>query len=362
MTREEIRLLRAAKGIVRLYESLCEIELEQKVSEKTGEVTVSAKDWVYQPVRALDRGRKVGEVVKVRFLPVRVDWAMNELIWRHLDRVLIMSGSWCDKATAIDSIGLERSGIDFRYIEADQEWDKGRMPIYRMTGANVTKDKKGRSWCEQECWRNLTTNAMFAIGKQKGEKMIVHSVSFELGEALGKELGEVFGLAEGEDGGEPGGRILIHQQLVKSFDEDGFEVEAKSSLEKARLIQKLREGDGGLVLISPSIEMGVDLPNGDCRGVVYAKCPWGDLGNKQISKRKDQGREGWIWYMNQAAMKFVQGIFRGCRWRGDWCRVWLLDEQFDRLIDTSLLYKWIKARLRPKGDLGCRPIPTYVKR
>lgn len=343
--REAIKKIRFVNGVFVLLASLKNVELTEN---DDGEL--EAKDWIYQPVRAMvaAKGRKVGDVVKIAFLPVRIDRYTNDLIWSHLDRVLLMSGTWVSHEVAAEELGLDLHGIDYRYIETENQWDKKRMPIMSLLGASVTKNNKGKPWNEQECWDRLVDNVCTAIDKHRKERVIIHSVSFELGKCLGDELALIYK-----------GRVIVHGGDSEKINEFGDLVATTSGQDKTRCLREYKEKDDG-ILISPSIEMGVDLPNELCRGVIFAKCPWGDLGNRQVSKRKDQGQSGWRWYMVQAARKLMQGAFRGCRWKGDWCRIWLVDEQFDRLLGTPIVYQWFKSRMRPRGEVVCREIGAYV--
>lgn len=353
-----VKRMRTAEMIISTYTAFARIEINED-----GE----ASDWIYQPTRAEKGGKRVGEVVKVSFLPVRVDKYADELLWDHMDKILVMSGTIISKEVFLEECGIELAGINYRYVETPNRWDRFRSPVYRMRGVNVVKNMKNRPWKEQECWTGLLANACYMIQKQAKQNLIIHTVSFELARELGEELEEVFGAAGEILSGGRVGRILTHRgDRVELIEENGVEKQIKiePSVEKEILLTQFKEAayledPPGLVIISPSLERGVDCPGKECEGVGWAKCPWGDLSNRVVSKRKEQ-KTGWHWFNVQVARKLLQGSFRGLRWAGDSCRIWLMDEQFDRILEAKVfIYKWFSDRLKSPGVLTCPPIPEY---
>jgi Rad3-related DNA helicase len=100
------------------------------------------------------------------------------------------------------------------------------------------------------------------------------------------------------------------------------------------------------VLLAPSFERGIDLPEEDCQVIIIAKVPYPYLGDKQISARM-RTRGGQTWYAVQTIRSIAQMTGRGMRSAGDWCDTYVLDAQFRRIYkDHKRLFpKWWRESL-----------------
>jgi Rad3-related DNA helicase len=85
-----------------------------------------------------------------------------------------------------------------------------------------------------------------------------------------------------------------------------------------------------LIMLSPSMERGVDLPGDDCRFVILIKVPFPYLGDAQIKARLYQGKSGRRWYNAITARRLVQATGRGMRSADDYCDTYVLDANFAR--------------------------------
>jgi Rad3-related DNA helicase len=102
------------------------------------------------------------------------------------------------------------------------------------------------------------------------------------------------------------------------------------------VIQKFRASDEPLILVSPSMERGVDLPGDDCRWIAIVKVPYPDLGDKQISARLySSRRSGQRWYNAQTSRRLCQMTGRGMRSVDDHCDSYILDANFARFYGQN---------------------------
>jgi ATP-dependent DNA helicase DinG len=108
------------------------------------------------------------------------------------------------------------------------------------------------------------------------------------------------------------------------------------------------------VLLAPSLDRGIDLPEDDCRVIVVAKIPFPSLGDKQISA-KLYSKGGQTWYNVKTIRSLVQMTGRGVRSESDYCESYILDKQFLDLIwrrNKHLLPKWwVEALVWNRGEL-----------
>lgn len=103
----------------------------------------------------------------------------------------------------------------------------------------------------------------------------------------------------------------------------------------------------GSILLAPSLDRGIDLPQTDCRFIVIPKIPFPSLGTKQISARL-HSKGGQLWYNVKTIRSLVQMTGRGMRSADDQCSSYILDKQFIELVwrkNKHLLPSWWKDAL-----------------
>jgi Rad3-related DNA helicase len=126
-----------------------------------------------------------------------------------------------------------------------------------------------------------------------------------------------------------------------------------SAAEKQRAIDTYLYSEAA-VLLAPSLDRGIDLPDDNCRVIVVCKIPFPSLGDKQISTRL-HSKGGQNWYSVRTIRSLVQMTGRGMRSEQDYCETYILDANFIELIwrkSKHLLPSWWKeALVWDKGTL-----------
>lgn len=123
-----------------------------------------------------------------------------------------------------------------------------------------------------------------------------------------------------------------------------------ASKEKQAAIDKFLYSEAthkGTVLLAPSLDRGIDLPETDCRYIVVCKVPFPSLGTKQVSARL-HSKGGQLWYNVKTIRSLIQMTGRGMRSENDFCESYILDKQFITMIwrkSKHLLPKWWKDAL-----------------
>lgn len=95
------------------------------------------------------------------------------------------------------------------------------------------------------------------------------------------------------------------------------------------------------VLISPSITEGLDLVGDMSRFAIFAKVPFGYLGDQWIKRRMQMSKE---WYQRQALINIIQGGGRVVRSKDDWASVYILDQSWQFLYSqtVNMVPQWWK--------------------
>lgn len=102
--------------------------------------------------------------------------------------------------------------------------------------------------------------------------------------------------------------------------------------------------DAPRIMVSPSLNEGVDLMGDLCRWQVICKVPYPYIGDPQIKARMMKDKK---WYGWQTMMTLIQTYGRGCRSIDDWCTTYVLDEKFKDIVNDNwkLLPKWFKEAI-----------------
>ena len=105
-------------------------------------------------------------------------------------------------------------------------------------------------------------------------------------------------------------------------------------------LQQFEKTDKPMVLISPSMSEGVDLPYEKCQFQIIYKIPFPYLGDKQVNSRKKHDPK---WYAYKTIMTLIQAYGRGMRAEDDFCATYILDRNIKMLFNNPL-YKALIPR------------------
>ena len=108
-----------------------------------------------------------------------------------------------------------------------------------------------------------------------------------------------------------------------------------TSMNREAVLRHFEEDKNPLVLVSPSMSEGVDLPYDKCRFQIIYKVPFPYLGDKQVFMRQKRDKR---WYAYKTVMTLMQAYGRGMRAEDDYCATYILDSDI-RLLFRSPMYR-----------------------
>ena len=97
-------------------------------------------------------------------------------------------------------------------------------------------------------------------------------------------------------------------------------------------LNRFKNSNDSLVLISPSMNEGVDLPGELCSFQIIYKLPYLDLADKQIRLRANADGE---WYNYKTALALIQTYGRGMRFRDDYCKTYFIDSRIKGFVKND---------------------------
>jgi len=243
------------------------------------------------------------------FKPIWVDRYCKDYFFDHITtKILMMSATILSPDRMGRTLGLTR--LDWDYISIPSQFPVDNRKVYYYPVANITRASK-----EEELPKLIP--AIQKIMKYKrNEKGLIHTVSYSNAKYLIDNLGS--------------DRLITH---------DGGNREAT--------LEKFKQSDQPLILISPSMERGVDLPYDACRWVILIKVLYPSLEDKQISARVYGSKFGRSWYLWTTACNIVQATGRAVRAVDDSAMSWILDKQFGKFYgeNSELFPVWWKEAL-----------------
>ena len=122
------------------------------------------------------------------------------------------------------------------------------------------------------------------------------------------------------------------------------------SKSRTRVLNNFKKATAPAVLISPSFDKAVDLPDKECELIIVAKLPFPYLGSKVMQKRLKESRR---YYDHETLATLIQMAGRGVRNENDICPTIILDSSAPSFIQrcgtTGLIPEGIKVAIRKEG-------------
>ena len=243
---------------------------------------------------------------KIAIKPIDVHEYVKPLLLEKAKYHVFMSGSIINYLNFIKYLGLENDEVC--YIRQESSFDSpNHNPIYKEYCGKLTFKEKNKTLEKvYPAINNIITNHM-------SDKGIIHCNSREF---ANKVLDNCYGY----------GRFIKYD----------------SSKEKDEAINELKESSNGII-VAYSLEEGLDLPNDDLRFQILLKCPYPNLGDKQIKARANND---YRWYQIETIRKFVQTIGRGMRNKDDYCSNYIIDSSFKDIIRNKNCPQFIKDSIK----------------
>jgi len=255
--------------------------------------------WIYQETST--RG-----TTNYSFKPTWISDIAKKYFWDNAERFVLMSGT----PPLPKTLGLEQSEWD--WVEVPNQFDPKRRPVFYMGVANLTAKTM------EEERPKIIPAIKDILSKYPDKKGLIHTVSYNLSNYIIDNINT--------------GRLVYHQSGIGKREE---------------LLKMFRASTQPLVVVSPSMDRGIDLPFDLCRFIICVKLPYPDLGDKQTAKRLYSGSFGQFWYRSETARTLVQMSMRGMRNIDDQCDCWIIDSQFEQFYSKShdLFQDWWRASL-----------------
>jgi Rad3-related DNA helicase len=116
-------------------------------------------------------------------------------------------------------------------------------------------------------------------------------------------------------------------------------IETGSKIDRTEVLEKHYSSKKPTVLISPSLQLGVDLKDDLSRFQIIVKVPYPDLTDRKIAAMKERDQK---WYTWNTVLRLIQAYGRSVRSKDDYATTYVLDSSISFLLKNAqdLMPKW----------------------
>jgi ATP-dependent DNA helicase DinG len=282
----DVRILRGNEELL--------IELEQDVEKLESvieAISVNPNNWIVSDIQK----EGVEGATKVELKPLDVSPYCTD-VFGKCKQTLMMSATILDAKTFCSSVGLKYE--DVKVIRVGSDFPVKNRPIHPLGVAYLNYNSLQKA--------EVKTTIASAIDKimtaHKERKGIIHTTSYE--------------------------QLNFIKQNISKLNQRRL-LETNPDVERDEIINEHFKSSKPTVLISPSLQLGLDLKDHLSRFQVITKVPYPSLGDRWIDEKRKRSEE---WYSWQTGLRLVQAYGRSVRSKDDWATTYILDAAFGYFI------------------------------
>ena len=238
-------------------------------------------------------------------LKSQIVWGKQYLkeIYNMYDKVVFLSGTIIDKVFFSNLMGADLKNSMFMSVESPFKVEN-RPIIYRPIAKFSYNNKIIAS-------EKIANEIKGILNDYLGVKGIIHSVSYETTNIIRRVVNNP--------------RILTH-----------------TSKNKDEILAYHQNTKENTILLSPSMINGVDLKDDLSRLQIIVKMPYPNLSNNRVKARMNSNSK---WYSWATMCAIIQQYGRSVRSETDYATTYILDANFDNILNNISLPKYLKEAI-----------------
>ena len=237
--------------------------------------------------------RDIKQTFRMYFKPITINRYSKNALFKFAKHCIFMSATILDYKAFARHLGINPNEI--YAIRRKTPFDTRKNPI-------ITYDINMKH-------EHIKTNARRAIPvineilkMHKGEKGLIHTHTNKCARFIMNEIDS--------------------DRLISHLNED-----------RQAVLSKFEDSKDPLVLVSPSMDEGVDLPGDKCKFQIIFKIPYLPyITDKQVDERRKIDNS---WYFYRTVVKLIQTYGRGMRSEDDDCVTYVLDNRIKALVEKN---------------------------
>jgi len=257
-------------------------QIEKHLSNLSRFIKIHHKDnWVLDITKTDTKNTR-----NFQFKPVCVGEYSKDYLFKSAEKILLMSASIMNHDAFCESLGIDIK--DAAFISIPSPFPVENRPIIASPVASMSYNNIDAGL------PNMASAIKAILEAHPDEKGIIHCHSYKIAKYLEKNI--------------KSSRIISH-----------------SSLNREKKLNEHIKSSKPTVLLSPSMQEGVDLKGDLSRFQIICKVPYPYLGDKLVKKRMNKWK--W-WYPLQTAKTIVQSVGRSVRSDTDVAVTYILDSDW----------------------------------
>ena len=232
------------------------------------------------------------------FRPVKVNKIINDALLNYGDVCIFMSSSIFDHENFAFDIGISKNEIYSIRVPNIFDLSKNPIRIYSEFDMSGNPIETGAAESSLSAIKQI-------LNTHNNEKGVIHTSNYEQVDYIMNNINS--------------------NRFVKHYSAD-----------REAVLKDFKNSDEPLVLVSPSMNEGVDLPGELCRFQIIFKLPYLPFKQAWIDKRETLYEDGKEWYDYKMLTKLIQGYGRGIRFEGDYCKTYILDNRLFDVINKDI--------------------------
>jgi Rad3-related DNA helicase len=258
-------------------------------------------DWILDIALKIEfiDGHNQEIIDKITYKPIIVAGMAEDYLFKWGEKILFMSATILSKNIFCELIGLNPDTTAM--ISIPSPFPIKNMPMYYAPAGSMSYSTIN------ETLPKAAKLIQRILKKHKSEKGIIHSHSYKTTEYIKENTGAY------------SDRILTH-----------------TSKNRDAILRRHKKSSKPTVLMSPSMQEGIDLKGNCSRFQVICKIPYPYLGDKWVKARMKR----WTWWYNyETAKTIIQSIGRSIRNETDYATTYIIDSAWSGFFGrTKHLY------------------------
>lgn len=289
-----------AKPMINVHVKEIEAKLEKKENKKNATYLSDFSFWdkvncklkkflqIYEPSNWVCNyiyNKDFGSIVNYK--PIDISQYSKDLLFSLADHVIIMSATIVNFDNFTRSLGIDKN--DCLYISEESPFPYENRPIFYFPIANM-----GYKTIDQDLPKSIEF-LKEVLEEHNKDKGVIHCSSYKITNFIKENLKDK--------------RLLIQDNKNKN-----------------EILEYHKTTKEPTVLVSPSMNEGVDLKDDLSRFQVLMKLPFPHLGDELVKARKEK----WSWWYNFETIKtIVQSVGRSVRNEEDKAVTYIIDTNFE---------------------------------
>jgi Rad3-related DNA helicase len=246
------------------------------------------ENWVFNLVPGEGKGLR-----KLEFKPIDVSSYSEQILFKNGKKILLMSATILNREGFCKMLGISED--DCAFVSIPSPFPPENHPIFaypvaKMTASQIDNDLP-----------KLAEAIKAILAQHPNDKGVIHCHTYKIQKYLKDNIRSK--------------RIITH-----------------GSEDRVQKLQEHISSREPTVLLSPSMQEGVDLKDNLSRFQIICKIPYPYLGDKIVKKRMN--RWSW-WYSLQTAKTVVQSVGRSVRSFNDHAVSYILDAEWGRFFEKN---------------------------